>query len=564
MLKEILQIIISWPTATIAICVTLIILRKSINRLIERLIASKRGKAKLGPLEIDFQEPTDEAQKVLPSSEAGKVEALEAIEEEGPPEEEVEKSLRTALDLLLKEKNYREAQKVFYEEVKAQLTEDEKLLWEATVLRYSHALGDTDALHKLEEMEKQNPGVPEVIKELAHRYREMGEFEEAKKRFLLAKEQYDIEDEDQRYSIVDCYVQAGVCLASANKYDASIDMLKQILGKNEFKDQYAKILRAMAYIAKNKKSLEDFTFYAEASLSADPLNIELRFDVAYTYSNMGREKLSLLHYKKLADITPQAGTLNNLGICYDHLKLKAKAISSYLKSAEQKETLAMGNLAFAYLNAGFVNAAKEVIDQANKYYAEDIEVNPRVASALNKLEYLKKEEDQNETKFLKEAEQERKFRLKYSEAKLSEKTISKNNWQGPWDTPWGEAKIAPDEKSESFKINLHTKEEDKLASVLVPSFGFLQPTKIYKERYIVIDGRISGLTGRYTIQIDDTKQTTILASGKLYSATGYMIINESCFRIEIMEKTADDKTEFKEWKKVGGDESVKSEVKTSE
>ena len=43
-----------------------------------------------------------------------------------------------------------------------------------------------------------------------------------------------------------------------------------------------------------------------------------------------------------------------------------------------------------------------------------------------------------------------------------------------------------------------------------------------------------------------------------------MVINESCDRIEIMEKTLDDKTEFKEWKKVGGDESVKSEVKNSE
>ena len=151
---------------------------------------------------------------------------------------------------------------------------------------------------------------------------------------------------------------------------------------------------------------------------------------------------------------------------------------------------------------------------------------------------------------------------------MSEKTISKSDLQGPWDTPWGEAKIILYEKSESFKINLHTKEEDKIASALShslsSSYGFAKPAKIYKERYIVINGSIIGLTSKYSIQIDDTEKTTILGGGKIYNATGYMIINESCDRIEIMEKTSDDKTEFKEWIKVDGVEPVKSEVKNSD
>jgi len=271
---------------------------------------------------------------------------------------------------------------------------------------------------------------------------------------------------------------------------------------------------------------------------------------------MGREKLALLHYKKLTDITPQAMTLNNLGVCYSHLKLKAKAITSFLKSAEYKETLAMGNIADSYLDAGFVNDAKKVIDEANKLSTQGIEVNSKIGGSRRRLKNMQKDEEETEKKLLNEAKQEREFRLKYSQSLLCDKTTSENTWEGPWETPWGEAKIELEKDSNSFQTKLHTKEESLLASALGrhlgSPFGILQPQKVYIERNIIIDGKISGLTGRYTIKIDDANDSpTLLTAGKIYNATGYMVIKESCNHIEIMEKTSDDKTEFKEWKKVG-------------
>jgi tetratricopeptide (TPR) repeat protein len=555
-IKEILGIIVSWPTVGI---IAIFLFRKPIFHLLDRFAKSKYAKAKVGSsgVEIEMERTIDEEdQKVLPSSGVDKPVHPEDTEI-APSEGKEKKSLQSVLNLLFEKKDYREAQKVFFEEVKAQLTEDGKLLWEAYILRHSRTLGDTDALHKLEEMEKQNPGKPEVIKQLAHLYREMEEFEEAKKKFLLAKDLYNIEDKDQINSIVDCYVQASQCLASDNQYDSAVDMLKQILRKNEFKDQYAEILHAMAYIAKDKGLLEDFTFYAEASLIAKHLNTELRFDLAYIYSDMGRGKLALLHYKKLIDITPQAMALNNLGVCYSHLKLKAKAITNYLKSAEHNETLAMGNIAYSYLDAGFLNDAKKVIEEANKLSSQGIDVNPRIGVSKQRLKNMQKEEEETENKLLDEAKKEKEFRLKYAQSRLSDKTTSENAWEGPWETPWGEVKIELDKNLNSFQIKLHTKEVDHLATAFgrsfVSPFGLLQPQQVYKERNIIVDGGINGLTGKYKIQIDDANgpPPTLLTAGKVYSATGYMIIDESCDRIEIMEKTTDDNTNFKEWKKVG-------------
>ena len=48
---ETLQILISWPTATI---ITVLVLRKQIEKLVERLIKSDSGKAKVGPIEIEL------------------------------------------------------------------------------------------------------------------------------------------------------------------------------------------------------------------------------------------------------------------------------------------------------------------------------------------------------------------------------------------------------------------------------------------------------------------------------------------------------------------------------
>ena len=562
--KEILKILVSPSGAVITVIVALIVFRKPLMRLIYRFTESEQAKAKVGRdgLVLEIGKPAEQAEKAEPKAEEPEDEGVKEVEQR-LTEQEVRPLLSRVFELLYTENDYKEAQKVFHEEVELKLSEDEKLFWHAVVLRESHKAGDASAFEKLEKMVNDNETNPQLIKQLALRYRDMEEFEKAREKFLLAKDNLDINDESKRDLIVDCYIESSWCLANDDKYKDAIDTLMKILEKSEFKNQRAKILSAMANIAKDKEEVNDFICYAEASLNTDSLNTDIRFKLAYAYSNMGYEKLALLHYKKLLDISTNIMALNNIGVCYGNLKLKGKSINSYRRSAEENETLAMSNLAYCYLDAGFVNNAKELIDKANRLFAEGIEVNPRVGLALQKIEDLQKEENKTESKLLEEAKRERKFWLKYSEAKLSEKTISNKDWQGPWHTPWGAAEIAPDEESESFKIELHTKVENKIATALMPSYGLLQKNKVYDERYITIEGRISGLIGRYKIQIDNTQKTTILTAGKIYSATGYMIINESCDRIEIMEKTLDDKTEFKEWKKVGGDESAKSEVKTS-
>lgn len=61
-LKELLQIIISWPMVAI---VAVLVLKKPIKKMIERLIQSESGKAKVGPLEVELGRLADEGHQAV-------------------------------------------------------------------------------------------------------------------------------------------------------------------------------------------------------------------------------------------------------------------------------------------------------------------------------------------------------------------------------------------------------------------------------------------------------------------------------------------------------------------
>lgn len=61
-IKEILQIVLSWPAVAI---VAIIMLRKPLAQLIDRLIHSDSGKAKVGPVEIELGKLAEEGQQAV-------------------------------------------------------------------------------------------------------------------------------------------------------------------------------------------------------------------------------------------------------------------------------------------------------------------------------------------------------------------------------------------------------------------------------------------------------------------------------------------------------------------
>ncbi len=373
--------------------------------------------------------------------------------------------------------------------------------------------------------------------QLASRYRDMREYEKAKDIFLHIKNLYDINKEDSKERIIDCYEQASLCLAFDGKYDEAINLLSEPLHNDVLKKYKAKVLAGLAKITKISKDSEKFFVYAEGSLNLDSSNTELRFDLAYQHSQKDQNKLALLHYKKLTDTIKSPMGLNNLGVQYGTLKLPAKSVESYFKATENNVTLAMANIAQKYLNEGFIKDAKNEIKKANELSKEGVEVHGNIGFAKNRLDTILEDEENREKEILLEAEKEREFRVKYSEAFYSNINVVKEKFEGIWETPWGDLKFFFDKSTNSFKVD----EKKKIEPEKEP----------LKNRLIKIEGNIEKMSGRYKIEIEDIIQYQYIPPDKkiIYEASGYMVINEECSIIDIMEKTKEETLKIHNWTK---------------
>jgi len=507
---------------------------------------------------------SDKTSKEIPSEIGEKLENKEKSEFEKEKDkvqktnhEEVnKKKLKVLIKLhvaMTEKEDYREAQKIYKEEYKQYLQGDEIVEWWAIVLRNSILCGDPDAFKKLKLLSDKNKNNFRIVEQLGLAYEQIDEYQKAINKFSEARNLLDINKKEDIERIIELYEQESVCLASDGKYEEAIKLLSNLLYKDCFKEYKAKILSGLASLAKIKEDMEKFFIYAEGSLNIDPTNTDLRFDLAYRYSKKGDNEISLLHYKKLINATKSPGGLNNLGVQYNILKLSAKSINSFFKSAENKETLAMANIAGRYLNEGFIEDAKREIKKAHELYGEGIEVHGNIGIAQNRIEEILEKEKKKEKEILAKAEKERKFRVKYSEAFYCEDDADKQRIDDTWSTSWGDIKIIFDKKKNSFTGSGKKKiPPDKFLLTLIKNQTGSN-IDFYTKRLINIQGNITKLSGKYEITIeekDEYEDGTSYGEEKTYKITGYMVINKDINEILVMEKKNDEDFKIYNWKKV--------------
>lgn len=506
----------------------------------------------------------DKTSKEIPSKNIEKLENKEKSEFElekdkvqkvnqGKGKKEKVEVLRKLLKAMIDKEDYREAQKIYNEEYTKYLQGDEIIKWRAVVLRYSISCGDPDAFRKLKVLANENKNNFGVVEQLGIAYEEIDEYQKAINKYFEARKLLDINKKEDIERIIEFYERESVCLASDGKYEEAIKLLSNLLYENCFKDYKAKILDGLASLAKTKEDIERFLIYAEGSLSIDPTNTSLRFDLAYRYSKKENNEISLLHYKKLINAAKSPMGLNNLGVQYDILKIPAKSINSFLKSAENKETLAMANIAGKYLNEGFIEDAKREIKKAHELYGEGIEIHGNIGIAQNRIEEILEKEKKKEKLIFEKAEKERKFRVKYSEAFYCKVDLDKEKIDGVWSTPWGEIKIIFNKEKKSFKGSGEKKiPPDKFLLTLIKNQS--GPHRdFFTRRLIFIQGNITKLSGRYEIimeEKDEYEDGTSYGEKKTYKITGYMVINKDINKTEVMEKKNDEDLKMSSWRKV--------------
>jgi tetratricopeptide (TPR) repeat protein len=146
------------------------------------------------------------------------------------------------------------------------------------------------------------------------------------------------------------------------------------------------VLRQLAEIEKNEQATIAFM---QRMVECDPSDADTRFALAYKHAESGNDELALYHYLLIPSAQRTSTTWNNLGVAFDKVKLPAKSVNAYQKAKDEGDTLAMSNLAFKCLSAGFLVEARALIDDALKR----TNVHGNIPRALTQLE----EQEANES-----------------------------------------------------------------------------------------------------------------------------------------------------------------------
>ena len=166
----------------------------------------------------------------------------------------------------------------------------------------------------------------------------------------------------------------------------------------------------------------------EKALENKPQDTRLRFEAARAFSAVDYDAISLIHYSTIITMAPQnSGAYNNLGVDYTTLEMPTKAVEAYQKSYELGETLAASNLAYQYMNAGFLGDAAKILDEART----KPDVDPNVGRATAALDARKTRDEEREETETKKAREQRVFFSGYADA-LFTPTPAALPFNGAW------------------------------------------------------------------------------------------------------------------------------------
>jgi tetratricopeptide (TPR) repeat protein len=171
-----------------------------------------------------------------------------------------------------------------------------------------------------------------------------------------------------------------------------------------------------------------FMACAERCLELAPDRPNPRFDIAHKYSALDMEANALFHYQQYVAATDNASGWNNLGVSAAQLKLPISAIDAYKRADQAGNSRATSNIAFAQLDAGFLEEALSVCQDGMKKPEPD----SRLTEALARCQRAREDEEQKMIGLLEETAPRRTFLRRTGHASIQPAPdVLPRSWQGP-------------------------------------------------------------------------------------------------------------------------------------
>lgn len=286
--------------------------------------------------------------------------------------------------------------------------------------------GEGGSLRKLQRLAEENPDDSQILQYLAEGFEHYKDYARAAVTFEAAAEK--AEETAQAMSLQGYAAEAHARNNAPEVALAIITRMKTGVEEDGDRDGELQLLRTLRRISELAK--EDVVNLAtmERIIELDPGDTDTRFSVAYKYSMRGDYDAALFHYLNIPSQERTAMAWNNLGVAFDHFDLKSKSVDAYRTSKAMGETLAMSNLAWKFMQEGFLAEAQKECEAglAIKDFHEN------VGHAFAKLKSLPSEEDKSQERLLGKTKPKSDFFRQFGQA------VARNgpeelaqSWQGP-------------------------------------------------------------------------------------------------------------------------------------
>ncbi|PIV86019.1 MAG: hypothetical protein COW50_03815 [Candidatus Moranbacteria bacterium CG17_big_fil_post_rev_8_21_14_2_50_41_107] len=416
----------NWPFVVLVIALFFLFLfRKSIAGFIGKLKEFKAGKDGIHATSLD-----ENSSLIISEKKEGQI-SDDAYVKENEDESKKESWEPVTLDdwrrkmfiSALIEKDKKQTEEAYKKLI--ELSSDAVLLEKDKVsyLELSHKLGDTDAVPKLKELLSDSKMIHAINLALGYCYENSDDLRNAD---FFYRQSLQVSKSNKEK--VDSAQPLARVLYRDGKKSEAIDILSEILTAVQEDEFRATLYESLSDIYDREKDYENKAFTIDKAIELKPNDTTLLFKAGYSYAESKYNELSLLHYRNASDINPNDSAVqNNIGVQYDNLKMPIKSIESYKKSQLLGNTLASANLAYRFLQNGFVEEARELLDLAK--VKDDVHQN--VNAAISEIPEKIEEETKVEKEQIKSALLFRKFVLGFTEAKFIKDDLL-NSVSGNW------------------------------------------------------------------------------------------------------------------------------------
>lgn len=380
-MMEVLKVLV-YPVSLLIILFILLILRG----LLTQILAT--SDVELPWLKIRRKEPS---RPMLEKSATKKEEIKPKTEEEKVKEEKVE-TLILQFIATLKEDKTEESEKIFEKILEKSTNEAERCYHECRKYYAYHLLKKRNVLPDLDDVSRRYPDCHYPHSYKGYIYSDLKEYRKAISCFGRAR---DI-SKDTNVKL-DIEVRISKIKRLDFDYEGLEHKLNSLLNQYEEDKQKSYIYEELGhlYLVRDKNK-EKAISYFEKVLELNPDNIDIRFNIAYQYSELGKNEEAFFYYKTYCDNKDDAMGLNNLGVACHALGMLIKAVHYYNEAIEKKESLAMANLANKYIDEGFIEKARKLLEEGLKCDKP----HPNVAKAISRIQSLEEKENNKEKEVL--------------------------------------------------------------------------------------------------------------------------------------------------------------------